>query len=178
MRLHLSWRKASVGVAAFAVCFTLLGTPSPAHAHQPVQLTAADRTPARGPLLVDGTVSFAVYADVRKGQTRGFRMGMRSGERLEVQLLIPDRAPENRLPASDLPVVTIIDPAGKRTALPITERTEFFEPYSNTKYLYLARLSESAMRGVYKVVVTGKSSTQVPVVVGVGYREVPGKVIP
>ena len=103
---------------------------------------------------------------------------MRSGERLEVQLLIPDRAPENRLPASDLPVVTIIDPAGKRTALPITERTEFFEPYSNTKYLYLARLSESAMRGVYKVVVTGKSSTQVPVVVGVGYREVPGKVIP
>jgi hypothetical protein len=178
MRETLSWRKASVGVAAFAMCFTLFGATSPAHAHQPVQLTAAERTPARGPLLVDGTVSFAVYASVGQGQPRGFRVGMKSGERLEVQLLIPDQAPVNQLAASALPVVTIIDPAGKRTALPITERTEFFEPYSNTKYLYLARLNGLSMKGVYKVVVTGKSSTVVPVVVGVGYREVPGKVIP
>ena len=178
MRVSLSWRKASVGVATFAVCFTFLGATAPAHAHQPVQLTAADRTPDRGPLLVDGTVSFAVYADVRAGQTRGFRVGMQTGERLEVQLLIPDQAPANRLSTSALPVVTIIDPAGKRTALPITERTEFFEPYSKTKFLYLARLSGLSMKGVYKVVVTGKSPTQVPIVVAIGYREVPGKVIP
>jgi hypothetical protein len=178
MRIPLSWRRASVGVAAFAVCFTLFGAIPPAHAHQPVQLSTADRTPARGPLLVDGTVSFAVYADVVKGQTRGFRVGMQSGERLEVQLLIPDQAPANRLSTSALPVVTIIDPAGKRTALPITERTEFFEPYSKTKYLYLARFSETATKGTYKVLVAGRSTTEVPVVVGVGYREVPGKVIP
>jgi hypothetical protein len=129
-------------------------------------------------LLVDGTVSFAVYADVRKGQTRGFRVGMKSGERLEVQLLITDQAPGNQLPASALPVVTIIDPAGKRTALPITERTEFLEPYSKTRFLYLARFSERAVKGTYKVLVAGRSTTGVPVVVGVGYREVPGKVIP
>jgi hypothetical protein len=114
----------------------------PIHDHAQVRVRySADRTPARGPLLVDGTVSFAVYANVRKGQMRGFRVGLQSGERLEVQLLIPNQAPANSLSTSTLPVVTIIDPAGIRTVLPITERTEFIEPYSNTRILYLARLS-------------------------------------
>ena len=50
---------------AAGVAVVLLVTSTPALAHQPVQLTSADRTPASGPLLVDGTVSFAVYAAVR-----------------------------------------------------------------------------------------------------------------
>jgi hypothetical protein len=149
---------------------------APAQAHQPVRLTAADRTPASGPLLVDGTVSFAVYASVREGTTRAFRVGMRAGQRLEVQLLIPDRAPANRLPSARLPQVTVIDPAGRRTTMAIDERTPFYEPYSATSYLYLARLSETARSGTYRVVVTGRDATKVPVVIGVGYREVPGVV--
>jgi len=165
-------------VLAATVSLLFLAFSPPAQAHQPVELTASDRTPARGPLLVDGTVSFAVYANVSQGQTRGFRVGMRRGERLEVQLLIPDRAPANRLAASSLPVVTITGPDGKRTTLPITERTEFFEPYSSTRYLYLARYSGTSVKGTYKVIVSGRSATQVPVVVGVGYREVPGEVVP
>ena len=147
-----------------------------AHAHQPVRLTSADRTPAAGPLLVDGTVSFAVYASVREGKARGFRVGMRAGQRLEVQLLIPDRAPANRLASSALPLVTVTDPAGRRTTLVIDERTPFYEPYSGTAYLYLARLSQSARSGTYQISVTGRSPTKVPVVIGVGYREVPGVV--
>jgi len=149
---------------------------APAHAHQPVRLTAADRTPAAGPLLVDGTVSFAVYATVREGTSRGFRVGMRAGQRLEIQLLIPDRAPANRLASASLPLVAVIDPAGRRTPLVIDERTPFYEPYSGTAYLYLARLTQTAKTGTYQVIVTGRSSTKVPVVIGVGYREVPGTV--
>ena len=38
---------------------TLLGL-TPASAHQPVLLRDTDTTPAKGPLLVYGTVSFAV----------------------------------------------------------------------------------------------------------------------
>ena len=154
----------------------LIASATPASAHQPVRLTSADRTPARGPLLVDGTVSFAVYATVRSGTTRGFRVGMRAGQSLQIQLLIPDRAPANRLRATQLPAVTVIDPAGRRTAMVIDERTPFYEPYSGTSYLYLARLSATAIRGTYQVIVTGRSSTRVPVVIGVGYREVPGVV--
>lgn len=154
-----------------------LALPStPAQAHQPVELTASDPTPARGPLLVDGTVSYAVYSTVSRGTTRGFRVGLRAGDRLEIQLLIPDRAPANELAAAQLPHVSITDPTGQRTTLPISERTAFFEPYSKQKYLYLSRLSTSAKAGTYRVTVTGRSSTQVPAVVAVGYREVPGQV--
>lgn len=165
-----------VGVVAAALAMAGILTASPASAHQPVRLTSADRTPASGPLLVDGTVSFAVYASVREGSSRGFRVGMSQGQRLEVQLLIPDRAPANRLADSRLPLVTVIDPAGRRTTLVIDERTPFYEPYSGRSYLYLARLSEGARAGTYQVIVTGRDATKVPVVIGVGYREVPGEV--
>jgi hypothetical protein len=154
----------------------LLASTVPAHAHQPVQLTAADSTPARGPLLVDGSVSFAVYAAVRKGDTRGFRVGLSAKDTVAVQVLIPDSAPANRLPASELPTVTVIDPSGKSTTMKITERTPFFEPYSGTSYLYLSRLSAPARAGTYQVTVKGNSTRKVPVVVAVGYREVPGEV--
>lgn len=163
-----------MGAIALTAALTLSTTP--AMAHQPVRLTAADATPSSGPLLVDGTVSFAVYATVRDGTSRGFRVGMRQGQRLEVQLLIPDRAPANRLAAAELPLVTVIDPAGRRTTLVIDERTPFYEPYSGTSYLYLARLSQVARSGTYRVIVAGRDAMKVPVVIGVGYREVPGVV--
>ena len=49
---------------------TFLGSAS-AQAHQPVTLLDSDTTAAKGPLLVDGTVSFAIRASFAKaGQTR------------------------------------------------------------------------------------------------------------
>jgi hypothetical protein len=166
----------AVTSAAVAVLAAALLSATPAMAHQPVRLTSGDRTPAQGPLLVDGTVSFAVYASVRDGASRGFRVGMSRGQRLEIQLLIPDRAPTNRLPNGEVPLVTVIDPGGRRTTLVIDERTAFYEPYSGTSYLYLARYSQAAQAGTYQVVVTGRHAAKVPVVIGVGYREVPGSV--
>ncbi len=164
-------------MAAGFVALMLLTWAAPAHAHQPVPLNASDSTPARGPLLVDGTVSFAVYATVRKGTIRGFRVGLRAADQLAMQLLIPNSSPANRLSVAELPIVTVIDPTGKRTTMPITERTPFFEPYSGTSYLYLSRLAEPARAGIYQVTVTGNSDTKVPVVVAVGSREVRGTVI-
>jgi len=165
----------AASVFALGLTTGLMGA-SPAVAHQPVQLNSGDRTPSRGPLLVDGTVSFAVYASVRKGKTRGFRADLAAGDRLAIQLLIPDRAPANRLSPAQLPRVTVISPDGQRTVMDIDERTPFYEPYSGTSYLYLSRISESAMAGRYRVIITGRSTTKVPVVIGVGYREVPGQV--
>ena len=166
-----------VALASLLAAGGIVAAPS-AQAHQPVQLTSADRTPASGPLLVDGTVSFAVYAAVRQGSTRGFRVGMQEGQRLDIQLLIPDRQPANRLRAARLPLVTVIDPAGRRTTLDINERTPFYEPYSGTSYFYLTRWSEIARAGTYQVIVSGRDRAKVPTVIGVGYREVPGEVRP
>jgi len=176
VRRHTHCMPTWVAVLALAVGALALGPIGPAQAHQPVQLTSADRTPSQGPLLVDGTVSFAVYATVRKGATRGFRVGMREGQRLDIQLLVNDRPPVNRFTNAQLPLVTIIDPAGWRTSLVIDERTAFFEPYSQTAYLYLSRWSTTARSGTYQVIITGRDRSKVPAVIGVGYREVPGAV--
>ncbi|MEI7631576.1 MAG: hypothetical protein WCJ73_10635, partial [Actinomycetes bacterium] len=155
----------------FLVALTVIiaGT-SAAEAHQPVQLTAANPTPDRGPLLVDGTVSFAVYAKVQGKDTRGFRFGLRAGQRRDVQLLIADKSPGNLLAATALPEVIITDPRGTRTILKPVERSPFLEPYSGTKYLYLARVSGAGVGGTYQVVIRSRSAQPVEAVVAVGYR--------
>ncbi len=157
---------------------SLIGA-APALAHQPVTLDSADRTPARGPLLVDGTVSFAVYTTLDGPRSkRGFRVGMQAGQSLQVQLLIVDAWPANALGADQLPTMTVVSPTGHRFVLKPRERTPFYEPYSKTSFLYLARLTTIAVSGTYRIWVSGHSSSTVRTVVGVGYREVPGTVRP
>lgn len=166
-------RSAIAVVTAVAV----LSLAAPVHAHQPVLLGSDDATPRSGPLLPDGTVSYAVRAEVEQGQERGFRFGLRQGDRLAMQLLIFDEPPANDLAPSALPQVTIIDPRGRRSVVQINERTEFYEPYSKQSYLFLSRIERSAVPGTYRVIVRGRSATPVDATVAVGYREVPGRVI-
>ena len=147
-----------------------------AHAHQGVELTNRETTPEQGPLLVDGTVSFAVRTDIAKGDTRGFRFRLDQGDTLAVQLLIVDEAPGNTVGPSQLPRVTITDPQGRPIRMVVNERTEFYEPYGGRSYLYLSRVEREAIRGTYAVRITSRSSTPVETVIGVGYREVPGEV--
>jgi hypothetical protein len=67
----------------------LLSLHTPAQAHQPVALLNSDTTAAKGPLLVDGTISFAVTAAFTKaGQKKAFRAGFKEGDAVNVQLLI------------------------------------------------------------------------------------------
>ena len=149
----------------------------PAAAHQPIILGSGDTSPRSGPLLPDGTVSYAVRAQVAAGEARGFRFALKRGDRLAVQFLIRDEAPANVLAPSALPRVMVIDPNGRRTTLVVNERTEFFEPYSKTAYLYLSRIERTAVPGTYRVLVQGRSAAPVDATIAVGYREVPGTVI-
>ena len=162
-----------------AIAIALLGAfvlPSyPANAHQPVVLLNSDTSAAKGPLLVDGTVSFAVRASFNKpGEKKAFRAGFKAGDQLSVQLLIVDKKPENKLKSSQLPTVVITDPMGASTTLKITERTKFFEPYSSTNYLYLARYTSTAKEGTYSFMVTSRAKSAVTI--AVGDREVQGEV--
>jgi hypothetical protein len=153
-----------------------LALPVAAQAHQPVALLNSDTTPAKGPLLLDGTVSFAVRASFNKaGESRGFRAQLKVGQSLAVQYLILDKSPENKLKASQLPILTITSPSGAKQIMKLNERTKFFEPYSQTKYLYLGRFTKAAESGIYSFSLSAKSKSAVTI--AVGDREVPGEVI-
>ena len=145
-------------------------------AHQPVVLLNSDTTAAKGPLLVDGTVSFAVRAAFNKaGEKKAFRAQFQEGDVLEVQYLIIDKKPENALKMSQLPTLVVTGPGGFRMTMKLNERTKFLETYTQTTYLYLGRYSGMAKAGIYSFVLTarGKSS----ITLGVGFQEIPGEVV-
>ena len=162
-------------IVALAIVFTLLGINN-ASAHQPVNLGKSDTTAAKGPLLVDGTISFAVRASFTKArEVRAFRAQLKAGDSLEVQYLIIDKAPENKLKVNQLPTLVITSPSGARQVMKLDERTEFLETYSQTLYFYLGRINKPAESGIYNFTITSKVRSAITL--GVGYREVPGDVI-
>lgn len=154
----------------------LLLQPINAVAHQPVLLTPTDTTAAKGPLLTDGTISFAVRAAFTKsGERRAFRAAFKAGDQLSIQYLIVDKKPVNALRTSALPTVLITSPTGKKLTMKIAERTKFYEPYGKTNYLYLARNSFSAEAGIYSILITSRGRAEITV--AIGDKEIPGEVV-
>ena len=137
------------------------------NAHQPVAITDAHTSAKAGPIMVDGTISFAMRVNFTKAnQERGFRISLKEDELLNFEYLIIDRAPENRLPLSKLPTVTITAPDGNKSVVKFTERTKFYEPYSRTNYLYLARFSSTAIGGIYSFAIRSKGRADITVSTG------------
>ncbi len=90
-----------------AVLFGFLPA-SLAKAHDPIILTSDQSTPSDGPLLLDGTISFALYGSLDSaGDTRGFRVKFNAGDPLYLSILIPDLAPENALDDASLPFLNV-----------------------------------------------------------------------
>jgi hypothetical protein len=148
------------------VLFGLLPA-SIAAAHDPIILTSEQRTPAEGPLLVDGTVSFALYGSLETADdTRGFRVNFNAGDPLYISILIPDLAPENTLDDVSLPFVNVEDPNGTTVKLAITQKVSFPEPYTGTNYVRLTEFRSTAIGGTYLITVTGKSAARFTVSVG------------
>jgi hypothetical protein len=160
-----------VATGAFAG-FIALGS-SPASAHQAVILDENDNSPERGPELVDGTVSFAVYGSITKpGALRGLSFNLKAGDPIVVDLLIPSLEPEL---SSPLPAITVLDPDGNPTDPPVAMGETFDEPFSGTSYRYLAKLRSSATKeGKYGVIVGSAATGRF--VIGIGDREVRGEV--
>ena len=160
---------------AALLAFMVIGSGS-AHAHQPVVLLDSDTTAAKGPLLVDGTVSFAIRAAFTKsGQTKAFRAQFKSGDQLSVQYLIVAKKPESALRTSSLPTLVITPPSGAPVTIKLNERTKFFEPYGRVNYLYLARYSDLAQAGIYNFTI--KSKSKAAITVAVGDKEIFGEVL-
>ena len=161
---------------AILIAMTFLGG-GVAVAHQPVVLLNSDTTAAQGPLLVDGTVSFAIRASFTKsGQKKAFRAQFKDGDQLDVQYLVVDAKPENALRMTSLPTLVVTGPKGtKPITMKLNERTKFFEPYGRTNYLYLGRFSTPAVAGVYNFVLTARGKSAITV--AVGEKEIPGEVV-
>jgi len=159
----------------FLLLLTVLGSAS-AQAHQPVVLLNTDTTAAKGPLLLDGTISFAVRASFAKaGEKKAFRADFKAGDALAVQYLIVDKKPENALKNTLLPQLVVTSPSGKSLTIKFTERVKFYEPYGKTNYLYLSRYSATAEAGTYSFTLTARAKSSVTI--AVGEREVPGEVV-
>ena len=145
------------------------------YAHQPVAITDAHTSAKAGPIMVDGTVSFAMRVNFTKAnQERGFRISLKEDELLNFEYLIIDRAPENRLATSKLPVVTITAPDGTKQVIKLNERSKFYEPYGRTNYLFLSRFSETAKAGIYEFSI--KSKGRAGITVSTGSKEVRGEI--
>jgi hypothetical protein len=165
-----------LGLSVFLSLLLAAVIASPVSAHQPVTLLDSDTTPNAGPLLADGTVSFAIRASFSKaGQKKAFRAALKGGDKLAVQYLIIDRKPENSLKNSLLPQLVITTPSGKKIRIKFSERTTFYERYSGTNYLYLSRFEGLAEAGSYQFVATSRARASITI--AVGEREVPGEVI-
>ena len=140
---------------------------SAAKAHDPIILTPDQATPANGPLILDGTISFALYGTLDSPKdTRGFRVNFKEGDPLFFAILIPDLAPENQLDDASLPFLEITDPAGTTTKLSVSEKVSFAEPFTGTNYVRLTEYNSVAITGTYSVVVTGDSPGRFTVSVG------------
>jgi hypothetical protein len=162
-------------VAALVLAFSILPAGS-ANAHQPVFLLPTDTTPNAGPLLVDGTVSFAIRASFTKsGQKQAFRAALKEGDSLEIQYLIIDKKPESTMRSTLLPQLVITSPTGKKLTMKFNERTKYLEKYSRTTYLYLGRYSAPAEAGIYQFVATSRA--RAAITIAVGDKEIPGEVL-
>lgn len=160
-------------LATLALSILLGGVAS---AHQPVLLLDTDTTADRGPLLLDGTVSFALRAAFSKpGEKKAFRAQFKDGDLLSVQYLILDKKPENLLRSTALPTVAITGPSGFKVTMKLNERTKFYEPFSKTNYIYLARYSKKVVAGIYSFVISAKGKTEITIAVGV--NEIKGEVL-
>ena len=160
---------------ALVITLAVLGS-GVAVAHQPVVLLNSDTTAAKGPLLVDGTVSFAIRASFSKaGEKKAFRAQFKEGDALEVQYLIVDKKPESSLRVAQLPTLVVTGPGGYKTTMKLNERTKFYEPFGRTNYLYLGRFSDMAKAGIYSFVVTARGKAAITV--AVGEKEIPGEVV-
>jgi hypothetical protein len=160
---------------ALVITLAVLGS-GVAVAHQPVVLLNSDTTAAKGPLLVDGTVSFAIRASFSKaGEKKAFRAQFKEGDALEVQYLIVDKKPESSLRVAQLPILVVTGPGGYKSTMKLNERTKFYEPFGRTNYLYLGRFSDMAKAGIYSFVVTARGKAAITV--AVGEKEIPGEVV-
>ncbi len=165
-----SFSRRFLSLISFVVSFIFLVTlwASVSHAHDPLFLLPDQETPSQGPLLPDGTISFALYGEfLTEGETRGFQANFEDGDLLQLELLIPALDPEQSLQQDQLPFIRLTTPDGSEQTLYPSIRTRFDEPFTNTSYFTLIRERGTAQGGVYDVVIVSRAPARFTTAIGI-----------
>ena len=136
-----------------AVVVALVLSPAAA-AHKGLFFTDTVRELGAG----DGTTSYAAYGRLDRARpTAALTIGLRRGERLHAELLMPDRPTERGLPRSAWPKLRVSWRGGSTLLRPLGRPSSFFEPFTRTRYLRLAVLDRPApVDGAYRLEVRGE----------------------
>ena len=141
---------------------------SVSHAHDPLFLLPDQETPSQGPLLPDGTISFALYGEfLAEGETRGFQANFNDGDVFQLELLIPALDPEQSLQQDQLPFLRLTIPDGSEQTLYPSIRTRFDEPFTNTSYFTLIQERGTAQGGVYDVMIVSRAPARFTTAIGI-----------
>ena len=166
----LSFSRRFLSLISLVVSFIFFVTlwASVSHAHDPLFLLSDQETPSQGPLLPDGTVSFALYGEfLAEGETRGFQANFEDGDLFQLELLIPALDPEQSLQQDQLPFLKLTKPDGSEQTLYPSIRTRFDEPFTNTSYFTLIRERGTAQGGVYDVVIVSRAPARFTTAIGI-----------
>jgi hypothetical protein len=162
-------------ILLISLAFVLL-SPTQAWAHTPLELRSTDTTASAGPLIADGTVTFAVKAAFTdKDQTKAFRATFKKGDRINVKYLIADTKAAKAIKSSDLPTLTITSPSGTVTTMKLSKAKKYFEKGTKANYLSLGEFTSAAEAGTYSFNITSKRKSTMTVSIGENYK-VKGKV--
>ncbi|MFA9564756.1 MAG: hypothetical protein ACERLM_08640 [Acidimicrobiales bacterium] len=133
---------------------------SPAAAHDPIFVDDAT-PPAESPVIQDGTISFAVYGTIAEaGGSSHVRLDLADGDTFNLEVLVPDRDPENTLDDFSHLTITTTAPDGSSTELRgdgVIDR--FDEPFTDTSYLRLIEFEAPAVAGTYELTITSSLPT-------------------
>lgn len=141
---------------------------SVSHAHDPLFLLPDQETPSQGPLLPDGTISFALYGEfMTEGETRGFQANFEEGDFFKLELLIPALDPEQSLQQDQLPFLRLTTPDGSEQALYPSIRNRFDEPFTDTSYFTLIQEQGTAQGGVYDVMIVSRAPARFTTAIGI-----------
>ena len=156
-------------IVVFATTITLLGilNITPGYAHDPIFIEATQLSPAEGPYLPNGNISFALYGRLENGSdSRGFRSKLQDGDELILSLLIPNLVPEKLLTLEQLPTLTVERPDKSSIELNPEGKEVFDEPFTGTSYLRLLSMQEPAQTGIYHITVNANQQGRFTVSIG------------
>lgn len=145
-------RVLAAGLAAFGM---VLATAAAASAHTPIILDRHDVLPWNSPLILDGTNPVALYGVLPHcASIRSAQFDMKAGQTVTLGYGIPDEAPENALPTSQLPDALLVAPDGTLTVL----TPKVAQPIKTEQGLILLLVNlyqAPAEQGTYSLLVVG-----------------------
>ena len=144
------------------------------YAHQPFFIKSYNKIEnGSGIKISDASVSHAFYGQFdNKKQFTLIDLDISDGEDLFVEVLIPNKFPENEISINELPLLRISSNNSDSIEIDPDIRIEFYEPFSKMNLLRIASYRVPAKYNDYSIELLSRSSSPLRFVQSVGYKEI------